>query len=90
MKVYLEGEYGRAVEILEQAEALRSKRMRARCLLLRAAARHTLFILGGENDYAARGRAADDLIAARAADPEIRPTEAAFSPRFRDFFAATR
>ncbi len=85
---YLAGDYQGAVGLLE--DSFRGSRTRAHALLLRAAARYTLFLLGGETDFALRGQAADDVAACRRLVPDLAPPEDLFSPRFRDFFAATR
>ncbi len=86
---YFAGDYEAAISRLSES-SFRQGKSRAHALLLRAAARYTLFLLGGENDYALRGQAAEDVTACKAADPELGPDEALFSPRFRDFFAAAR
>ena len=69
---------------------MRRKNRRAQAHLLRAASRYALFLLGGESDYQLRGQAAEDILAARQLAPKMEPAEGAFSPRFIDFFAATR
>ncbi len=85
---YFAGDYETAITLLESR--FTSRKSRAHALLLRAAARYALFLLGGETDYAQRGTAAEDVAACRRADPSLEPAEDLFSPRFRDFFAATR
>ncbi len=86
---YLAGDYEAAITTLTES-SFRQRRSRAHALLLRAAARYALFLLGDETDYALRGLAADDVTACKNADPDLAPEEGLFSPRFRDFFAATR
>ncbi len=86
---YFAGDYAAAVTLLSDNTFTRSK-SRAHALLLRAAARYALFLLAGETDYAQRGQAAADVAACKAAVPDLAPDEDLFSPRFRDFFAATR
>ncbi|MCP3958908.1 MAG: hypothetical protein GY719_13735 [bacterium] len=86
---YFAGEYEQAVALASEAGLSRS-RERAQAMLLRAAARYALFLLGGEGDYALRGQATEDVTACRKLDPDLEPDEVAFSPRFRDFFVATQ
>ncbi len=86
---YFAGDYTAAITLLSESTFNQSK-SRAHALLLRAAARYALFLLGGETDYALRGQAADDVAACKVAAPDLVPDEGIFSPRFRDFFAATR
>ncbi len=86
---YFAGEYEQTVALASEASFSRS-RERAQALLLSAAARYVLFLRGGESDYALRGQATEDVTACRKLDPDLMPDEAAFSPRFRDFFAATQ
>ncbi|MEO1085067.1 MAG: hypothetical protein AAFY88_12565, partial [Acidobacteriota bacterium] len=86
---YLQGDYRAVVDGLEP-DKLRRKSRRSQALLLRAASRYALFLLGGETEYSLRGAAADDIVAARALDADLEPSEGVFSPRFRDFFTATR
>lgn len=69
---------------------MRKRADRGRAFLLRAAARYGLFLLEGEKDYVVRGQAADDVVACRETLPDLEPPEELFSPRFRDFFSATR
>ncbi len=85
---YFAGDYEGAVAILS-ATRFRGKKARAHLHLLLAASRYALFLLGGEEDYALRGEAIADVQACRAADPDLVPDEDLFSPRFRQFFAAT-
>ncbi len=86
---YFAGDYNATVTLLME-HTFKQRKARAHALLLRAAARYALFLLSGETDYALRGQAADDLAACREAAPDLAPDEGLFSPRFRDFFAATR
>ncbi len=86
---YFGGDYAGAVTLLSDS-SFRQRKARAHALLLRAAARYALFLLGGEVDYAQRGQAAEDVTACKAVDPDLAPDEGVFSPRFRDFYAAAR
>lgn len=85
---YLAGDYQGAIAILG-ATRYRSGKTRAHLHLLRAASRYALFLLGGEDDYGLRGEAIEDVLACRRADASLVPGEDLFSPRFRQFFAAT-
>jgi hypothetical protein len=54
--------------------------------LLRAAARHALYSLGGQKDEALRQAIWADVQAVRRLDPSFQPNASAFSPRFRELF----
>lgn len=86
---YFAGDYAATISVLTET-TYRNRKSRAHAMLLRAAAHYALFLLGGETDYALRGKAAEDVTACKGAAPDLAPDESAFSPRFRDFFAATR
>ena len=62
----------------------------AQALLLRAAARFELYVLGGERDLAQFDLIGQDIRAARRLSDGIRASESAFPPRFRALFASTR
>jgi hypothetical protein len=83
---YLAGRYEDAAGI--DPDALSGARARFHALLIRAAARYTQAQLDGSKALLAIARA--DAIAARALDPRALPNAAAFSPRFRAFYAAAR
>ena len=91
VELFFMGDYAGTIEALAALDVpgALSPKPRAHGHLLRAAARYALFILGGEQDFSLRGGATDDVLACRAADAELAPGDM-FSPRFRDFFAATR
>ncbi len=55
-------------------------------LLFRAAARHSLYVMGGQKDDTLRQSALADVQALRKLDPRFSPDAVAFSPRFREFF----
>ena len=82
------GDYESTVALLSETR-FRSSKARAHSHLLRSAARYALFLLSGESDYALRGEAIEDVLACREAAPDLKPAEELFSPRFRQFFAAT-
>ncbi len=55
-----------------------------------AAAHSVDYLLDGERAAEVRELAAESVRACRRADPGVEPGDAFFSPRFREFFAATR
>lgn len=87
---YLAGDYPRLLAWRGDPELARLGEAQAQALLLRAAARFETYVLDGERDQALAEAAREDLRAARAAHPGLKPGERAFSPRFRAFFAQTR
>ncbi len=86
---FFTGDYQATIELVAAADFL-DPEPRAHGLLFRGAARYALFLLGGETDFALRGLATEDIAACRRDAPDLSPSADAFSPRFRDFFAATR
>ncbi len=66
------------------------RRSHAIAALLLAAARHGLYLREGERDAALLRAAAAGVRECRRADPRLRPPTRWFSPRFAEFFAATR
>ncbi len=66
------------------------RQSRATTHLLLAAARYGLYLRGGEGDAALLRAAAESVRECRRADPRLRPPARWFSPRFVEFFAATR
>ena len=88
-QAYFSGDYQRASDLLARLPATPG-RTGAQALLLRGAARYALFLVGGEQDEALRAAAQGDVQACRRLDPGLVPHREFFSPRFRDFFSATR
>lgn len=82
---FFAGDYLHAVKLLDRVTVV-DHRAQTQQLLLRSAARHALYLTGGESDHTLLDRAADDARACHRLSPELVPT-ADFSPRFRDFFA---
>ncbi|HEY7412784.1 MAG TPA: hypothetical protein VII13_18735 [Vicinamibacteria bacterium] len=82
---YFEGRYQLAQEMLAGPAAL-GGRAGAQALLLRAAARHALYLIGGEADDTLKQAALSDVASCRKRDPAFAPDPRFFSPRFRDFF----
>jgi hypothetical protein len=87
---YLNGDFARAAQWADEPTLSGVPQALAQALLLRAAARHELYVLGGERDLAQFDRIRDDVRAARQTWAAISPSEQAFSPRFRALFASTR
>lgn len=86
----VERQYGRVVTMLQGAEdEFGSTRALAHALLFRAAARHALYLLGGERQGDLLEAARRDVRACRRADPRLQPLEGYFSPRFLSFFEAS-
>ncbi len=87
---YFTGDFARAALWADEQALQAVPQALAHAFLLRAAARHELYVLGGERDLTQFDRIRDDVRAARQAWPAIAPSEQAYSPRFRALFASTR
>lgn len=85
-RAYFGGEYQGALDALSRVDEW-SGHTAAQALLLRAAARHALYRLGGQKDEGLKRAALTDIEACRRYDPSLGPDEQAFSPRFRAFFS---
>ncbi|HEV8238751.1 MAG TPA: hypothetical protein VGS57_05250 [Thermoanaerobaculia bacterium] len=90
LDAYLAGNYARTVELLEALPAPPDGGSRAWQLALRAAARHSLYRLGGGRDAMLLAAAIADARDARRADPSFRPNPELFSPRFLELWSAQR
>jgi hypothetical protein len=84
---YLDGDYARVVRILG-ADPPSEAKARAAAHLLLAAARHALYLEGGEQDEALLESARRDVEACKDGNPQLVPPEEVFSPRFLKFFRA--
>ncbi len=84
---WLSGRPGDVVAALEDAE-LDSRRATAVAMLLRSAARWTLWREGGERDPRLREAALADADACRRTDPAVEPFADAFPPGFVAFFGS--
>jgi hypothetical protein len=82
---YFEGRYQEAVAALDAAH-YEAGPAALQVHLLRAAARHALYVLDGQRDRALREAIAADVQAVRRLDPSFEPDPSAFSPRFRELF----
>jgi hypothetical protein len=85
IQAYFDGDYRRALDLLDGLPAA-SRQARFLTALFGAAARHALYLLGGEEDEALLAAAVEDLRAARRASPSFAPHPDHFSPRFIAFF----
>ncbi|HEY6553043.1 MAG TPA: hypothetical protein VI669_06790, partial [Vicinamibacteria bacterium] len=88
-RAFFGGQYPQAVALLEGAERLPG-RAGAQALMLRAAARHALYQIGGEKDAGLLASAQADARAARRLDPRAAPDPQAFSPRFVQVYQQSR
>jgi hypothetical protein len=86
IQAFFDGRYQRALDLFQALPAPASVAERFVTSLFRAAARHALYLLGGEEDAALLASAVQDLRAARRADPAFTPRPDHFSPRFIAFF----
>ncbi len=84
---FLRADYELVLERLDEIPYSDDK-TRAHCLLLRSAAAFALHVAGGEVESELLERAREDVLAAKASDPDLEPAESAFSPRFVRFFEA--
>jgi hypothetical protein len=88
-RAFFGGQYAQAVTLLEGADRWPA-RAGAQALMLRAAARHALYQVGGEKDAGLLASAQADVRAARRLDPRVAPDAQAFSPRFVQLFQLGR
>lgn len=88
-RAFFGAEYAQAVALLAGADNLPGK-AGAQGLMLRAAARHALYLIGGERDPDLLAHAQADARASRRLDPQVSPDPLAFSPRFLDLFKQAR
>ncbi len=90
LDAFFAGEYARVAAWKPAASFGGEPEAMAQALLLRAAARHAQFVLGGERDVALSDQAKADVLEARRLSVELKPSARAFSPRFLGFFASAR
>lgn len=88
-QAYFAGDYPRAVSLLVVLDDSKG-RSAVQVRLLRAAARHALFLIGGGTDESLRRNALADVRACRSLEPSFVPDARAFSPRFRRFYETGR
>lgn len=87
VEAYFQGDDAAVLQALATPNDLGSGVHKAHALMVRAAARYQLFLLGGERDHAQRSAAVDDVMACRRLVAELAPSKDLFSPRFVDFFS---
>lgn len=83
------GEYQRTLSSLAAAR-YRSGPAAAQAYLFRAAASHALYLLHGEKDAQFLRDAEENVRLCKKSNPQLRPDNNAFSPRFVQFFTNTR
>ena len=88
-RAFFAGQYAETSRLLDGTR-FDGTRPKAHALLFRAAARYSLYVLGGQKDRRQVDAARDDVRACRRLDPALTPDTSAFSPRFAEFFKATR
>jgi len=86
---FLRADYGRTVQILANAD-FPEPRATAVALLLRGAARYSLYLAGGRRDDALRQASEGDVRACRRIAPALGPDAAFFSPAYGEFFRQAR
>jgi hypothetical protein len=86
VQAHLDGDYRRAVRLLDALSPSPDPRFRALHLTVRAAARHALYRLGGERDAPLLAAALVDVRDARRSDPAFRPSAAVFPPSFLQLY----
>ena len=84
---FFAGDYARAVKILDGV-TFDDARATVQALMVRAAARHALYLSGGEKDRTLLDRATEDVKLCHQLDPKATPPDA-FSPKFREFFSGS-
>ncbi len=89
VEAFLDGRYQEVLELLAE-DRFRDRRTRTHICVLRAAARHALWVLGGELEPALRDQASAEAVACDELDPDFELLEKYFSPRFAEFYAAAR
>jgi len=85
---YLAGDYARVVRTLGDEALPADRRFAAAAYLLRAAARHALYLEGGERDLALLESARQDVRASKERQRDLTVPGSVFSPRFVAFFAS--
>jgi len=86
-EAYLAGEHPRTLELLADTE-LSDPRAALHASLLRAAAHHALFLLGGEREPELLDLAREEAAAGHRLDPDFEPAGRYFPPRFLAFYRA--
>jgi hypothetical protein len=87
---WLQGDFAKVSSWTNESDLASVPAAHAEALLMRAAARYELYVLGGERDLALFEQVRTDLRAARRVSDQLQPSKNAYSPRFRALFASTR
>jgi hypothetical protein len=87
-RAYFDGQYREAAAQLSGVSY--PGKSGAQAMLFRAAARHALYVLGGEKNGALETEARADVQACRRLSPGFAPDPRFFSPRFTTFFKSTQ
>ena len=90
VRAFFSGDYDAVLELTQEVVYGNDSRSRSHRCLLRAAARHAIWLLGGERDDSLRKLAVDEIVVCTNVDSQLTPSPRFFSPRFVDFHAATR
>lgn len=85
MQAHFDGEYEVALRLLDRSPT-QTLECRFFVALFRAASRHALYLLGGEQEETLLADAIEDLRRARQENPAFSPHPDFFSPRFVEFF----
>ena len=88
-RAYFRGEYNKTLSMLERFEST-DARAKAYSLFFQGASRFALYVANGKKDARLKQRAIEDLRGSRKLDPRIAVSTQAFSPRFAEFFSATK
>jgi hypothetical protein len=88
-RAFFGAQYPQTVALLAGADSLPG-RAGAQGLMLRSAARHALYLIGGEKDADLLKGAQADARASRRLDPGASPDPQVFSPRFVELFKQAR
>lgn len=88
-RAFFAAQYPQTVALLAGADALPGK-AGAQGLMLRAAARHALYLIGGEKDQGLLASSQADARACKKLDPQASPDPQAFSPPFVELFKQSR
>lgn len=86
IEAFFKGDDAAVLDALAKPKDLGSGQHKAHGLMLRAASRYHLYLLGGEQDHAQRSAAVEDVLASRRLNASLEPSRELFSPRFVDFF----
>jgi len=87
---YLSGDFQRVLAWSDEQALRLVPQAHAQALLMRAAARFEVYVLGGERDLAQLEQVRVDIRGAQQISADLQPNQHAYAPRFRALFASTR